>query len=185
MGDAITTEQRIECPRCAARTEILCTQPPFYCIRCGAPIDISPAVPGAEPASEGGTPPRQLAIVERKYSTIRHAFVVEAGVIVIIAGSLMGLEFLAKAAVGGLEWLLATALALGPIPVLLAIGVWLDRFEPEPVWLLARTFLWGAAVAIVVAGVLNEVVGLTLGGFVQVVVGAPLIEEAMKGLAVL
>jgi RsiW-degrading membrane proteinase PrsW (M82 family) len=159
--------------------------PPLaYSLQCGAPIDIPSALPAVEHEPTRTAPP-QLAMVERKYSTIRRALVVEAGVVVIIAGSLIGLEFLADVAFGGLDWVLAAALALGPIPVLLAIGMWLDRFEPEPVWLLARTFLWGAAVAILVAGIVNEIVKVALGDFLESVVSAPMIEEAMKGLAVL
>jgi RsiW-degrading membrane proteinase PrsW (M82 family) len=127
----------------------------------------------------------QLVLVERKYSTMRRALVVEAGVLVIIAGSLLMLALAADVAFGGLRWLVAAALALGPIPALVALGMWLDRFEPEPVWLLARTFLWGAAVAVLAAGVVNVVVGLAFGGFVAAVVSAPFGEEAMKALAVL
>jgi RsiW-degrading membrane proteinase PrsW (M82 family) len=179
-------DPRTECPRCAARIEVLSAQSVAYCIACGAPIEISPAVPGAADAASGiATLPPHLAIVERKYSTIRRALVVEAGVLVIIAGSLILLELVAGVAFGGLDWLLAAALALGPIPALLALGMWLDRFEPEPVWLLARTFLWGAAVAILVAGIVNLVVEFALGKFVARVVSAPFIEEGMKGLAVL
>jgi protease PrsW len=184
MAEAVSTNQRTECPRCAGQIEMLGPQLLAYCLQCGAPIDIPSALPAEEPASTQPASPH-LATVERKYSTIRRALVVEAGVVVIIAGSLIGLEFLADVAFGGLDWLLAAALALGPIPVLLAIGMWLDRFEPEPVWLLARTFLWGAAVAILVAGIVNEVVKVALGDFLERVVSAPMIEEAMKGLAVL
>ena len=60
-------------------------------------------------------------------------------------GSHTVLDLVENVAFGGLGWLLAVALALGPIPALLALGMWLDRCEPEPVWLLARTLLWGAA----------------------------------------
>jgi protease PrsW len=183
MVPAVHTHPPADCPRCAARIEGLPGHSVSYCIACGAPIEISLTVPSA--TSETATCPRSLAIVERKYSTIRRALVAEAGVLVIVAGSLVLLELMAGAAFGGLEWLLAAALALGPIPALVALGMWLDRFEPEPVWLLARTFLWGAAVAILVAGVVNTVAQLALGKFVASVVSAPFMEEGMKGLAVL
>ena len=82
--------------------------------------------------------------------------------LVVIAGQIVVLKLVANFAFGGFDWLLAVALALGPVPALLALGMWLDRFEPEPVWLLARTFLWGAAVAILTAGIVNNFVALAL-----------------------
>jgi RsiW-degrading membrane proteinase PrsW (M82 family) len=129
--------------------------------------------------------PPQLALVERKYATVRRALVVEAGVLVTIGVWLTVLELVADVTLGGLNWLIAVALALAPIPGLLALGIWLDRFEPEPVWLLARTFLWGAGVAVFISGIVNGVIWLAYGKFVVTVIGAPLFEEAMKGLAVL
>jgi RsiW-degrading membrane proteinase PrsW (M82 family) len=180
---AVDTHSCTECPRCAAQIERLSTPSVPYCIACGAPLEIPLAVPSA--TSETAALPRSLAIVERKYSTMRRALVAEAGVLVIVAGALVLLELMAGAAFGGLHWLLAGALAIGPIPALVALGMWLDRFEPEPAWLLARTFLWGAAVAILVAGVVNTVAQFALGKFVASVVSAPFIEEGMKGLAVL
>jgi hypothetical protein len=51
--------------------------------------------------------------------------------------------------------------------------------------LLIRCFLWGAAVATLVAGFVNSFVAALLGEFAALVVSAPLIEEAMKGAALL
>ena len=73
---------------------ILPAQQVSYCIACGAPIEIPLAVPGT------AIPP-QLALVERKYSTIRRALFVEAGVLVVIAGQLLVLELVADVAFGG------------------------------------------------------------------------------------
>ena len=186
MTQLLSTDQPTACPRCAERIEILPAPAVPYCIQCGAPVEIShPALVARNAVADGATTPPQLALVERKYATIRRALVVEAGVLVTIGVSLTVLELVTDVAFGGLSWLLAVALALGPIPGLLALGMWLDRFEPEPVWLLARTFLWGAGISIFISGIVNGVVELALGEFVARVVGAPLIEEAMKGLAVL
>src|SRR5215831_3167382 len=33
--------------------------------------------------------------------------------------------------------------AILPVPVLVACFLWLDRYEPSPLWILVLTFLWG------------------------------------------
>jgi RsiW-degrading membrane proteinase PrsW (M82 family) len=75
--------------------------------------------------------------------------------------------------------------------VLLAY-LWLDRWEPEPPRLLIFAFLWGASVSVVLAMVLSLVFEAVVdpgGGEdvspLSVVLGAPLIEEAAKGLFLL
>ncbi|MEO0181837.1 MAG: PrsW family intramembrane metalloprotease [candidate division WOR-3 bacterium] len=70
---------------------------------------------------------------------------------------------------------------------------WLDRFEKEPIWLLALLFLWGA-VAVPVLAVVFELVaegvtGLVISGtpleFASVSVIAPVVEEFFKGIGIL
>jgi len=77
------------------------------------------------------------------------------------------------------------------IVAVLLCYLWLDRWEPEPPRLLAMAFLWGASVAVVISIILelltDSVLGAALGGEgpsspFTVAVGAPLIEEAAKGL---
>jgi RsiW-degrading membrane proteinase PrsW (M82 family) len=72
--------------------------------------------------------------------------------------------------------------------------IWfLDRFEKDPIWLLALVFLWGAVPAIVAAGTLNTVFGLSLNVIFGPFLGnaltasfvAPPVEETAKGLALL
>ena len=75
----------------------------------------------------------------------------------------------------------ATALAFIPLPIYLAIALWVDRFEPEPRALLAIAFLWGASVAILVSGLLNGVMDEAIGEQWSSIVTAPLIEELLKG----
>ena len=70
---------------------------------------------------------------------------------------------------------------------------WLDRFEKEPLWLLAALFLWGAIVvpvlAIVFELVAEGVAGIVIAGtpleFTSVSVIAPIVEEIFKGIGVL
>ncbi|MEZ5425621.1 MAG: PrsW family glutamic-type intramembrane protease [Pyrinomonadaceae bacterium] len=63
--------------------------------------------------------------------------------------------------------------------------VWLDRFDPEPIWLLAAAFAWGALVAVFVSFVINSVLGAILGNFFGTVVSAPIFEEGSKGLGLI
>jgi RsiW-degrading membrane proteinase PrsW (M82 family) len=85
----------------------------------------------------------------------------------------------------GWAGILALALSIFPaIPVAL-IGLWLDRNEPEPAWLLFRSFLWGAGIATIVSGVVNASVIAIAGADAGVLVSAPLVEEAAKGCALL
>ena len=78
--------------------------------------------------------------------------------------------------------------------VFATILYWLDRYEKEPLLLLGGVFLWGAVVASSSAFILNTVMGLGLyiftGSEVISELGAgsliaPIVEEALKGLAVL
>jgi protease PrsW len=83
-----------------------------------------------------------------------------------------------------------TALAAIPVfPVVAAFG-WLDRYEAEPISLLALAFAWGAGVATLGALVVNTASLQAIrdaGGdpSMTVLVVAPLTEEALKGAAVL
>ena len=99
-------------------------------------------------------------------------------------------------AVAGLEtgpaaFGLALVLAVLPVPVYLALVLFIDRFEPEPLRMIALTFLWGATIAAFVAIVLNTVgeavVSESLGTDVAEIYGysisAPVVEEGAKGLA--
>lgn len=65
--------------------------------------------------------------------------------------------------------------------------LWFDRWEPEPPRLLIFAFVWGASISVVISLVLEEVSTPLLGkqGFAAMAVGAPVIEEAAKGLFLL
>ena len=63
--------------------------------------------------------------------------------------------------------------------------VWLDRYDPEPLWLLALAFLWGALVAVTVSFVINTLLGAVFGSFVGAVISAPIFEEGSKGLGLI
>jgi RsiW-degrading membrane proteinase PrsW (M82 family) len=94
---------------------------------------------------------------------------------------------------GPLSFVAAVAMAFVPVPIYVAFVLMADRHEPEPIWALLLALLWGAGMALfgsliveVIAGVM---VALTAGadaaGVVGMVVVAPVVEEAMKGIGLL
>lgn len=63
--------------------------------------------------------------------------------------------------------------------------VWLDRYDPEPLWLLGLAFAWGALVAVIFSATINDLMGAFFGEAVQAVVSAPVFEEASKGVGLI
>lgn len=91
---------------------------------------------------------------------------------------------------------LAGALFFGFVPmfVFAAFVNWLDRYEKEPKVLLGATFIWGVVIAGGGAYILNTLFGMGIymftgsesaAEFGTASIIAPIIEEALKGLAVL
>jgi RsiW-degrading membrane proteinase PrsW (M82 family) len=83
--------------------------------------------------------------------------------------------------------------AVVPVVVIVAAILWVDRWEPEPSWMLLTAFLWGASVAVFAASFVNDsayvlgelVLGAGGGLLVGPVISAPIAEEAFKGLFLL
>lgn len=111
---------------------------------------------------------------------------------IIALGTLVAvlLSLLTAADPGGtaLGFALATVATVG----VLACYLWLDRWEPEPPRLLIMAFMWGASVAVVLSVALEYLVDHAFGAaeegkasFTTVAIGAPVIEEAAKGLFLL
>lgn len=91
---------------------------------------------------------------------------------------------------------LLAAILLAFIPALFYawITYWMDRYEKEPLMLLGGVFIWGAVVAAGGAYILNTIFGVAvfavtadpfLTDFATGSFSAPLVEESLKGLAVL
>ena len=88
------------------------------------------------------------------------------------------------------------ALFFGFVPMFMfaAFVNWLDRYEKEPKLLLGAAFLWGVVIAGGGAYILNTALGIGIyaltgsegaAEFGTTSIAAPIIEEALKGLAVL
>ena len=99
-------------------------------------------------------------------------------------------------AVSVVLFLLSSVCAVTPMLGMLVLVWWLDRYDREPVWLVATTFLWGALgsvpltlmanypVAILsrqIIGPINQHLALA----VETVILAPLVEEPAKALILL
>ncbi|HYC89637.1 MAG TPA: PrsW family glutamic-type intramembrane protease [Thermoanaerobaculia bacterium] len=80
-----------------------------------------------------------------------------------------------------------------PVPFYVAFALWIDRFEPEPSWLLGLAFIWGAAIAVffsllfnvVNEGIFTALAGAATASTLTAVISAPLVEELTKGAALL
>ena len=126
------------------------------------------------------TPPR--------ISAIRLALAIVAGLIALVLGLLVllviGIE------TGPVALLLGLVAATIPVPLYIVLVLWIDRYEAEPLWMLATAFFWGALVATFFAFLLNT----TSGGIVTAladakageafaaVISAPIVEETGKAL---
>ena len=117
-------------------------------------------------------------------------------VVGIVVAAIVGLLVIGYLAVGlGLStFAIGAALALLPLAVVLLTIRWVDRWEPEPRWALWFAFLWGAAVSVAFALVVDLGIqlaiafaesGATPDEALQAVVQAPLVEETAKGIGVL
>src|SRR5512143_2812337 len=88
------------------------------------------------------------------------------------------------------------AIFFGFVPMFLLAGFvnWLDRYEKEPKILLGAAFVWGVVIAGGGAYILNTMFGIgvyvitgseSAADFSTTSIAAPIIEEGLKGLAVL
>lgn len=93
--------------------------------------------------------------------------------------------------VGIVPAVIAAVVAFTPAMIYLLPFLWLDRYDPEPLWLLALAFAWGALVAVIVSFVINTAVGVvvmsvtrdpSLATIAGAVISAPVFEEGSKGL---
>ncbi len=92
---------------------------------------------------------------------------------------------------GPVATLIATVAAFLPVVFYLAPMIWLDRYDPEPFWLLLLCFSWGGVVAVFASAIVNDVFTMVatvqsqnaiLGELAGAVISAPFIEETMKGV---
>src|SRR5882762_2780568 len=120
-------------------------------------------------------------------SVIKVALGVTAALIALLLGLLVLL--LIGIETGPVPLLVGMICATIPVPIYITLVLWIDRYESEPLWLLASAFGWGALVAVFIAYVTNtagEIVVAILTNNMQAaqtsgaVIFAPIVEESAK-----
>ena len=122
----------------------------------------------------------------------RRAIMWVLGIIAVLFMLLVGLLTLAMIGYRMESGALLTGMLVAtlPVPVYLLLLLWLDRYEAEPLWMLALAFLWGATTATFVAIIVNSegarFVAINYGRaeavFYGMVISAPIVEESMKAV---
>jgi RsiW-degrading membrane proteinase PrsW (M82 family) len=112
--------------------------------------------------------------------------------VLILLGTIAGLIVIGLTAVNPVGTAIGFVLSSVTMTIVVLAYVWLDRWEPEPPRLLVLAFLWGASVAVVIASILQIYAESVINpgemeevSSFSVVLGAPLTEEAAKGLFLL
>ena len=98
---------------------------------------------------------------------------------------------LLQGVLGPAVFVFAAILALVPLGIVIAGIRWLDSWEPEPASATWFAMGFGAAVAVLLALVVDDIIGVRVASdqrldlFVGAAIQAPIVEEVGKGLAVL
>jgi RsiW-degrading membrane proteinase PrsW (M82 family) len=133
------------------------------------------------------TPPPTLVIRPTpRISAIRLVLAIFAGLIALFLGLLVLL--LIGIETGPIALLLGLLTATIPVPIYIALVLWVDRYEAEPLWMLATAFCWGALFAPFFAFLFNTtseaiIAALTnpkAGEAFAAVISAPIVEETGK-----
>jgi RsiW-degrading membrane proteinase PrsW (M82 family) len=80
-----------------------------------------------------------------------------------------------------------------PLPLYVLLILWIDRYESEPLWMLAMAFFWGATIAAFLAITINSFVASSLPltfnpitheyySYYAMIASAPIVEEFSKGM---
>src|SRR3989442_7223741 len=110
--------------------------------------------------------------------------------------ALLGLVvlLLIGAETGPVELIIGLICATLPVRIYVMLLVWIDRYEAEPLWMLATAFFWGALVAVLVAFIFNTSLSIIaavathnaqVGEAFGAVISAPIVEESSKALILL
>ena len=139
---------------------------------------MDPAMTPAGTSPAAMPPVAPAALLRRPRSALAWVTVIVLG----LGGLLIAiLIFLLGGPAGAL---IATLLAAVSFPVMILVFFWLDRYEPEPARYRLAALGWGAVAAVAFSFVGEQLVFALSGTneFVNVAVGAPVVEELGKGL---
>jgi|SRR5687768_4137907 len=132
-------------------------------------------------------------VVQLKPSGHRSAFKIVLSVIAILFALLLGLIVLLLIGfeTGPVGLMIGMIAATLPVPVYVGLALWIDRYESEPLWMLATAFFWGALVAVFIAFIFNTASSVMVavvteseatGEAFGAVISAPLVEESAKAI---
>lgn len=145
------------------------------------------------PYLENGRPANQAPTIVIKPTAQTSGIRIALGIIALLIALVLGLLVLLVIGVetGPIPFILGFLTATIPVPLYVMLVLWIDRYEAEPLWMLAAAFLWGALVAAFFSFLLNTVAGLIVaivannpdaGEVFSVVISAPIVEETAKAL---
>jgi protease PrsW len=131
-------------------------------------------------------PPTIVISTPPRISAIRLVLAIFAGLVALFLGLLVLL--LIGIETGPVALFLGLLAATMPVPVYVALVLWIDRYEAEPLWMLATAFFWGALFATFFAflfntgsaGVVSYMSGAKAGEAFAAVISAPIVEEIGK-----
>ncbi|HSK62334.1 MAG TPA: PrsW family intramembrane metalloprotease [Pyrinomonadaceae bacterium] len=94
---------------------------------------------------------------------------------------------------GPVALMLGLLTATIPVPLYIILVLWIDRYEAEPLWMLATAFFWGALVATFFAfllnttsqGIVGSLANANAGEAFAAVISAPIVEEIGKAFILL
>jgi protease PrsW len=121
-------------------------------------------------------------------SAIRLALACVAGLIALVLGLIVLL--LIGIQTGPVALMLGFIAATIPVPLYIVLVLWIDRYEAEPLWMLATAFFWGALIATFFAFILNTtslelvraLTNASAGEAFAAVISAPIVEETGKAV---
>jgi RsiW-degrading membrane proteinase PrsW (M82 family) len=125
---------------------------------------------------------------QRSTSAVKIAVAIVCALIALLFGLfvllIIGIE------TGPVAFLIGLVTATIPVPLYVILVLWIDRYESEPLWMLATAFFWGALVATFFAFLVNTtggaivsaVAGPDAGKTFAIVISAPIVEESAKAV---
>jgi RsiW-degrading membrane proteinase PrsW (M82 family) len=127
-------------------------------------------------------PPKQSSGIRIALATIAILIAIGLGLLVLLV---IGVE------TGPGPFVLGFITATIPVPLYLALVLWIDRYESEPLWMLATAFFWGVLVAPFFAFLFNTSAGIIVASITgdiktaeifSAVFSAPVVEEIAKAV---
>ena len=144
-----------------------------------------------DPFATANQAPTIVIRTSPRISAIRLVLAIVAGLIALFLGLLLllviGIE------TGPVALLLGFVTATIPVPIYIVLVLWIDRYETEPLWMLATAFFWGALIATFFAFLLNTTSAGIVGALTNAnaaeafgaVIAAPIVEEIGKATILL